>query len=355
MAEITVRALDSALAMEEVQKKLGDDALIISTKRVDGKIEITATDDDIVLHKNKDEPLVLGDLYRQDQFSSLLDKKMKQADAGQDLKVSDEFYSILKNKLITVTEEISNVKSLIENFDFNEPSEIGTLDKLRFIGFRKSTLKKFPELSEKTDLSIAVRKLAKSFVNGKCTHFDTSDIFIICGSKSSGKTTFVKKFAKLQADLNEDRVYHTISNQNKRKLFSAVKGLVVSNDQGQDTKRHCLVVDINDNDIDPDILIAEINKERSDAKVSVVHTIPVGKSFEFLKKQHKFSTIPNYYIAFTKLDICDLSVPEISAVVELPSKCMFFSGIEKAEDGAYFAKLDQIEAYLLKKIREDVG
>ena len=43
MAEITVRAIDSALAMEEVQKRLGDDALIISTKRIDGQIEITAT------------------------------------------------------------------------------------------------------------------------------------------------------------------------------------------------------------------------------------------------------------------------------------------------------------------------
>ena len=34
MAEITVRAIDSALAMEEIQKRLGDEALIISTKRV---------------------------------------------------------------------------------------------------------------------------------------------------------------------------------------------------------------------------------------------------------------------------------------------------------------------------------
>ena len=47
MAEITVRAIDSALAMEEVQKRLGDDALIISTQRIDGQIEITATDEQV--------------------------------------------------------------------------------------------------------------------------------------------------------------------------------------------------------------------------------------------------------------------------------------------------------------------
>ena len=58
MAEVTVRAIDSALAMEEIQKRLGDEALIISTKRVDGQIEITATDDDVKPAEEKVEPLV---------------------------------------------------------------------------------------------------------------------------------------------------------------------------------------------------------------------------------------------------------------------------------------------------------
>ena len=53
MAEITVRAIDSALAMEEIQKRLGDEALIISTRRVDGQIEITATDDELTASRRK--------------------------------------------------------------------------------------------------------------------------------------------------------------------------------------------------------------------------------------------------------------------------------------------------------------
>ena len=43
MVEITVKAVDSASAMEEVEKRLGADALIVSTNRVDGQIEIVAT------------------------------------------------------------------------------------------------------------------------------------------------------------------------------------------------------------------------------------------------------------------------------------------------------------------------
>ena len=46
MAEIKVKALDSAAAMEEVVKRLGVDALIVSTRKIDGQIEIVATNDD---------------------------------------------------------------------------------------------------------------------------------------------------------------------------------------------------------------------------------------------------------------------------------------------------------------------
>ena len=62
-----------------------------------------------------------------------------------------------------------------------------TLDKLRFIGFRPSTLNIFDDLSNETEINAAVRKLAKAFVNGKCNHFESSDIIIITGAAGSGK------------------------------------------------------------------------------------------------------------------------------------------------------------------------
>ena len=72
------------------------------------------------------------------------------------------------------------------------------------------------------------------------------------------------------------------------------------------------------------------------------------------KKDYKIKSSEKYYWAFTKLDTYDLSVAEISAMIELDNKCMFFSGMDKVKDGAYYAKVDQIEAYLLKKIKEEI-
>ena len=61
MTEITVRAADSSLAMEEIQKKLGDDAFIISTRKTGGQIEIVATDEDLSSVK-KEEPILKKDV-----------------------------------------------------------------------------------------------------------------------------------------------------------------------------------------------------------------------------------------------------------------------------------------------------
>ena len=107
MAEITVRAIDSALAMEEVQKRLGDDALIISTQRIDGQIEITATDEEVIKSQKENKPFILGEIYRQDNFSAVLDRKVGEA---IDIYVNNRLVArgevvVLEDKLgITMTE-----------------------------------------------------------------------------------------------------------------------------------------------------------------------------------------------------------------------------------------------------------
>ena len=56
MVEITVKAADSASAMEEIEKRLGADAMIVSTNRIDGQIEIVATNDDPSNIRNRQSP-----------------------------------------------------------------------------------------------------------------------------------------------------------------------------------------------------------------------------------------------------------------------------------------------------------
>ena len=352
MAEITVRAIDSALAMEEVQKRLGDDALIISTQRIDGQIEITATDEEVVKPNKETKPLILGDIYRQDNFSAVLNRKVGEVRNSMDLNTHGDLYPEVTNRIEKISEELSELKLLVDNYD-NEPVEFGTLDKLRVIGFRPSTLNIFDDLSNETEMGVAVRKLAKAFVNGKCNHFENSNILIITGAKGSGKSTFSDKFISLQKKNNPDKEYIEVSDQNKRKLIAAVKNLNLSQDKRDNSKQQALIIDTSNQEIDLNLILIDIYKANPEAKISVIHTVPVGSSYERLKKEFKINLSEKQYWAFTKLDLYDLSVGEIGAMIELENKCMFFSGMDKVEDGAYYSKVDQIEAYLLKKLKEE--
>ena len=80
MVEITVKAADSASAMEEIEKRLGADAMIVSTNRVDGQIEIVATNDDPSKYQKTPEPLVLDQNYKLKDFQTYLNSKLSADD-----------------------------------------------------------------------------------------------------------------------------------------------------------------------------------------------------------------------------------------------------------------------------------
>jgi predicted kinase len=218
-----------------------------------------------------------------------------------------------------------------------------------------STINIFDDFSNETQVGVAVHKLAKAFVKGKCKHFDGSDIFLIIGEKGSGKSTFANKFVSLQQTSNVETDYLLFSDESKRKLLTAVKNLNLSQGEDNALKRQALIIDTSNQENDLNLLMIDLCKANPEAKISIINTVPVGSSYERLKKDYKINSSEKHYWAFTKLDTYDLSVPEISAMIELDNKCMFFSGMDKVEDGAYYSKVDQIEAYLLKKIKEEIS
>ena len=68
MATIKITARDSSTAMEEVSKKLGADAFILSTTSKDDGVEIEATNDPIELKKFSEQP--------RKKFSKLMKKQL---------------------------------------------------------------------------------------------------------------------------------------------------------------------------------------------------------------------------------------------------------------------------------------
>jgi flagellar biosynthesis GTPase FlhF len=351
MAEITVRAVDSALAMEEIQKRLGDDALIISTTKKDGQIEIVATDEDIAGGKKLKDPLILDTAYRADNFSTVFKKNLENLNVGRKDELNNHYLLDFARKSDSITHELQELKSFVlNNYSANKPA-YDTKEKLRFIGFNKTFFQYMPELATNISEEAAVTKIAKQFVNGKCRNFDSSEIYIITGEKNSGKSVFCQKFFKFMEVTYDDRVFIKPIHQNEKKLIHTLSQVKKNN---ENNRNEVLIIEASNEPSDLGVLVAKIEEKHPNIKISIIETIATGNSFEKLTKNFKSRGLKNEYIAFTKLDLCDISIPEIAAVLENSKKCMFFSGIDKINDGLYFAKVDQIKSHLFNKLNKEV-
>lgn len=355
MAEITVRAIDSALAMEEIQKRLGDDALIVSTSRKDGQIEIVATDEDTSEIKNNVQPLILDNVYRKDSFASVYNEKFTKLTDGSVEIDPKELSSHLSNRIDRIYSELSDFKDLVKSLNFDSANELSAIDKLRIIGIKLAGLKSIGLQADDTNLNMAVKKIAKNFVSGKCPHFESTQIFVVNGKQKSGKTTFSKKFISLMETKNDEVENLYFDDQNSKKFVKACRALGSSEGKDSSIKVQRLILDTALDDSDLDLFLTKVLPDVKEVRISIIRTVEAGNSYEKLLKEFSHSTHTREYIAFTKLDICDISMSEISASLEMAKKCILLSGIDKVKDGLYYAKLDQIETHIQNKLKEEIN
>ena len=349
MVEITVKAADSASAMEEIEKRLGADAMIVSTNRVDGQIEIVATNDDPSKYQKSPEPLVLDKNYRIQGFSDVLNSKL----SDEDKPLKNE--SNKNNKDITKTAE--NIKLEIDKLvELSNPVNavkhdgIGVGELFKMSGIKKSLLEKFEYLDGNPSIEDVSKMLAKSFISGKCDHFENSSIYLISGNAGAGKTLFSKKLKTLFEAQIDPKSCTIFEEQNIKKSLTEIKTWHSKNKTKIDEKKKVGIIEFSNLENIDDFLL-KLSKVDRDLKVSILNLMPVGNSYEYLIKNMPQRRLENEYLALTKLDLCDLSILEIAAFVELGHKCMFFSGVPSPEEGLYFSKVGQTVDHIVQTIK----
>ena len=353
MVEITVKAVDSASAMEEIEKRLGADAMIVSTNRIDGQIEIVATNDDPSKYKKTPEPLVLDQNYKIKGFSDLLNSKL----SADDKPLKSEGYE----QHVQIAETAENIKAEIDKLvEFSssskvvEPNNTSAHEYFKMSGIKGSLLDNSDHLGSNPSIKDVSKILAKSFINGKCDNFESSSIYIITGNAGAGKTLFSKKLQTLfetQIDAKSCTVFEEFKVKKSlteiKNWFSENKSKIV------DKKQVGIIVLSNSENIDDFML--NLSKLDSAIKTSILNLMPVGNSYEYLIKNMPQRRLENEYLALTKLDLCDLSILEIAAFIELEHKCMFFSGVPSPEEGLYFAKVGQTADHIAQTIESRMG
>jgi hypothetical protein len=401
MPELTIRAADSSLAMDEIERKLGPDALILSTEKRDGLIEIIAT--------NEPDQIASASIASAEKLKLRLNRDGNETVEGK-IKSAAE-----KSKLRVETEELDNDKSTGGKINFSEalaaeistinephlgdldqqdntqdpsglmpsfqkivnelefivkttseltavkPSQLSDENKLRILGFSSSVVDELTQGEpEKSDINDFAKSFSRGIVNGKSHHFDESDMIIVVGEAGAGVTTLVQKLEKflpkaepknglkvVQSDFSEG--VQTIL---KSKMATNVTSLFrkSSDNPSEDTK---LLLEFDGQPEDLPKHLYKIAEADPNLKVSVVYALEVGKSYHHVADLMRKFDMPDVYVALTKMDLFEVSTAELSAISDANRKILFFSGLKIIEDGLDFAKVAVMESFLTNLINNE--
>ena len=404
MPELKFSAVDTALAMEEVQKVLGPDALILSTERRNGMIEIVATNDPekvetaniLAIDKLKARRDVMSSPRRETPVESQIFSEIIDAQTAkfEDVPVAAKTEDIVMPLDASIAEDLREplrlqpaLSAIPEPFSktdiapaftrINEELKLlldGTMAlatvenkavsidaKMKMLGFSNDTidrLVKDPEFENK--MPYVIRKFTKTILHGKSKDFDESQVILVCGPERSGKTVLSKKLEKFLPASLDGLPTTVIADPLAGDLASIFKSGLDSNITSLFRKRQDvninsgrLIIDYEGSMEVLSSVLLKLDGLEQRPNVCVVYALEVGKSYTAVKNLLEKINIPNLYIALTKMDLLEVSVSELSAISDLKNKILFFSGLKAVADGLDFAKVSVMENFLTNLAKQE--
>jgi len=391
MTQHKVISEDSLSAMDEISKVLGKDAVILKTTKVNGKIEILASNNiediassnakKIVKQKSNFSHLFsnhnLEQKIQNRKVNNILDeKKLNQNEHLEnvvqtniedlnakyvDVKMFSQFTTriekLLKNMVVSDIDELyrSNNKSL-------------TIELLKK-GFSKNIISEFQEQNlNKEDIDVELlfyHYLAKKLVLPYKDQIVDSEIIFINGPSGSGKTTLCSKIASHILDnkfvANEKDKLSIVnfapksSNNSELVNFGRLLNLNVSSissiediikfvNTNHDNKK--LIIDVSQEIINTSGYIQYLEKLTLNKKCSNLIALPASTNKNMIESIIRFYRDTFPVIGLTKLDEANINAEELSILGELNCKIGILSGSRSIIGSIAFAKREVLAQYM---------
>ena len=342
----TVTAKDASTAMDEVIAKLGSDAMIVSTRRVENGVEITATSDVLDLSNRIVKSTTSENERREPReiktISTIRSHSVK-TNGVDNVKVSSRKRLIEEIEALLDEHGLSQTKSLNSFLD-------------RYVNFFEGSTRFTTNFcSRKYLLNEFIEEFVSDIVSEGDVRLDETRQLFVIGNNGVGKSTFSSKLCNELRKNSSGAEVQIIEANNKG--YSPSTLLSVS---AKMMKQKYSTIPILTNDIES-ATITEMNisqfvqsmeKEPKAKNAEVVLTVPSGMNYNALSKILRAVEPYRPKIAFTKLDEQDLSVEELMAVYNYGLKVVFLSADEKLSEGLCYATKDILTWFLSDRITE---
>ena len=370
-----IKAKDTATAMEKVVKELGEDCVILSTKKVNGQVSITASNSkkakDAV--KKRYDKKKFANIYKFN--SGKLD--IKNNNINNPNKISDEgrsspssflnlhYKDIIKKEMGVLLEKIDKKLENIYITDKHKNYNFSNFLKLKQAGFSNKVLEQF--LDKNLDNSYEesrvhfFRKLSESLSCPFPERIFNSKLILVTGTSGTGKTTMAAKIASAIVDkLGRNNIVLAELCRNSKsasedlKSFARLLNIPITNKLKNGDLSDTMI--LNDNakivvDLAGDIdtgnkIIESLEARHGDNNICSILCLQSGSSIEMIENTWKKIKAQRPIIALTKSDECNLSSMAMSKIVELKGKVGLVSGTRSIVDSLSFTNSDILAKYM---------
>ncbi len=362
MSTLTVKAMDSAAAMDEIVSKLGPDAVILSTKKVDGKVVMEASSG---ARQGQNHSL------SEKGFASILSEKMINSPNNNTAGTSSEHSIPTAREIQNLQQQITKLQQLpyghslpeLDGSNHNLPSNsLVTLQqagcyteglnyvKAAYLGYNEAAgCNRFL-----SDLS------AHLTFNEGGTLLSNKFIFVI-GQSGTGRTTMV---GKLTAYLKEsfskkDLITTEIVSSGQRHNGQLQDFCRLLNSQvftigldapfadfNQIRNNEIMVVDLALPLAQATEKLTEIIAVVGRQNVGIILTMPASTSANMIETTSDLTNNLAPIVALTKLDECDVSTAEFSSFATFNAKIGLLSASRSMADAPLFASESILMQYL---------
>jgi len=370
-----IKAKDTASAMEKVVRELGEDCVILSTKKVNGQVSITASNSkkakDAVKKRYDKKKFVniykfnSGKLDIKNNIINSPQKKLSEAKTSSPSFLGAHYKDIIKEEMAILLEKIDKKLENIYITDNYKDYNFSNFLKLKQAGFTNKILEKFLDKNQNNSYEESrvnfFRKLSENLSSPFPERIFNSKLILVTGTSGTGKTTMAAKIASAIVDkLGRHNIVLAELCRNSKsasedlKSFARLLNIPITNQLKNGDLSDTMI--LNDNakivvDLAGDIetgnkIIESLEARHGDNNICSILCIQSGSSTEMIENTWKKIKAQRPIIALTKSDECNLSSMAMSKIAELKGKVGLVSGTRSIVDSLLFTNSDILAKYM---------
>ena len=371
----TVKAKDTSSAMEKVITELGEDCVILSTKKKNGMIEMTASNQ--MKYKS-----AVKKRYDKEKFSNIYSLKSGKLKLNKEnIKKAEKINSIPRsinletiNKIIKkeTSSLLLKLDKKLENIYLTDYKNVtkniifSYYLKLKEIGFSSEVLDKYHENLDKEE-SFEVskyklyRKLSEVLAAPYPERVFNSKLIMVTGPSGSGKTAMAAKIASTIVDKygrNNIVLAELCRNSNTAtenlKSYARLLNIPITNSlQNGDLSDTMIlndnariVVDLAGNIETGNKVIEELEERHGDKNICSILCMQSGSSPDMIESTLKKVKAQRPIIALTKSDECNISAATLSCLASKKAKIGLVSGTKSIVDSLLFTDANILAKFM---------